>query len=87
MITLDESRVADLHIKVSDLATHPGRLLCLHVSDGGEGGPAGGVQGQAGHNLPDILLLLDASPGSLKSMHSSLQYCQKLSGHVGSGIG
>ena len=71
--------------KVSDLAAHPGRLLCLHVSDGGEGGPAGGVQGQAGQNLPDILLLLDASSGCLKSMHSTLLYCQKLFGPVGSG--
>ena len=52
--------------KVSDLAAHPGRLLCLHVADGGEAGRPGGVQGQAGHNLPDLLLLLDACPGLLR---------------------
>ena len=62
----------ECHIKVPDIPAHPGSLLCLHVADGGEGGPPGGVQGQAGHNLPDILLLLDASPGSLKSMQFRL---------------
>ena len=49
--------------KVFDLAAHLGRLLCLDVVDGGEGGPAGGVQGQAGGHLPDLLLLLDARSG------------------------
>ena len=72
---MDESRFTDLrynvecHIKVPDLPAHPGRLLCLDVSDGGEGGAAGGVQGEAGHNLSNLLLLLDAGSGSLKSMH------------------
>ena len=61
------------NVKVSDLTAHPGRLLCLDVSDGGEGGAAGGVQGEAGHNLSNLLLLLDASPGSLKIMHSGLR--------------
>ena len=55
----------ECHIKVSDLPAHPGRLLCLDVSDGGEGGAAGGVQGEAGHNLSDLLLLLDAGSGRL----------------------
>ena len=73
IITLDESIATDLrynvecHLKVSDLPAHPGRLLCLDVSDGGEGRAAGGVQGEAGHNLSDLLLLLDAGPGSLNS--------------------
>ena len=59
--------ILECHVKVSHLPTHPGRLLHLHVTDGGEGGPPGGVQGQAGHNLPDILLLLDACPGLQQS--------------------
>ena len=56
----------ECHVKVPDLPSHPGRLLCLHVPDGGEAGRPGGVQGQAGHNLPDLLLLLDASTGLLR---------------------
>ena len=56
----------ECHLKVPHLPAYPGRLLCLHVADGGEAGHLGRVQRQAGHHLPDLLLLLDACPGLLR---------------------
>ena len=68
-------------IQVPDLPAHLGRLLLLHVVDGGEGGLAGGVQGQVASNLPDLLLLLDACTGPVFQSTHKVKCCFWMSAH------
>ena len=68
-------------IQVPDLPAHLGRLLLLHVADGGEGGLAGGVQEQVASNLPDLLLLLDACTGPVFQSTHKVKCCLWMSAH------